>query len=147
MAGVIRIHKPQFLLFLTGVILLLLAVKQMPGFVTAGPPLPLDNRPALLFFNSEEGCECVLDFYALADTVVDGWAADARGNIPIHRILVEERPDLERRYKVDRPPELLLLDGRGEVVWRDRGVASNPQVFELGTCVEAIQTLALVPAP
>jgi hypothetical protein len=75
MAGLIRIHKPQLWLFLAGVILLLLAAKQMPGFITAGPPLPLDNRPALLFFNSEEGCECVLDFYVLADTVVDGWPA------------------------------------------------------------------------
>jgi hypothetical protein len=147
MAGVIRIHKPQLWLFLTGVILLLLALKQMPSFVTAGPPLPLDNRPALLFFNSEEGCECVLDLYVLADTVVDGWPAGARGNIPVHRILVEERPDLQRRYKVARPPELLLLDGGGDVVWRDRGVASNPRVFKLEACVDAIQTLALAPVP
>jgi hypothetical protein len=147
MAGLIRIHKPQLWLFLAGVILLLLALKQMPGFVTTGSPLPLDNRPALLFFNSEEGCECVLDFYALADTVVDGWPADSRADIPVHRILVEERPDLQRRYKVQRAPELLLLDGSGEVVWRDRGVASNPQVFKLAACGEAIQTLALASVP
>jgi hypothetical protein len=147
MAGLIRIHKPQLWLFLAGVILLLLAAKQMPGFITAGPPLPLDNRPALLFFNSEEGCECVLDFYVLADKVVDGWPLGARENIPVHRILVEERPDLQRRYQVARPPELLLLDGSGDVVWRDRGVASNPQVFKFEACGEAIQTLALTAVP
>lgn len=147
MAGVIRIHKPQLWLFLAGAILLLLGLKQAPGLLPAGPPLELGSRPALLFFNSEEGCECVLDFYALADTVVERWPADARGNVPVQRILVEERPDLQRRYQVERPPELLLLDGSGDVVWRDRGVASNPQVFKLGACGEAIQTLALASAP
>ena len=145
MAGLIRIRKPQLWLMLVGAILLLLGLKTMPGLVAAGPPLRLDNRPALLFFNSEEGCECVLDFYVLADSVMNGWPGDPRGNIPVHRILLEERPDLQRQYKIDRAPTLILLDAEGREVWRDRGVASNPQVFKLEACEEAIQRLILSP--
>lgn len=147
MVGVIRFHKPRLWLFLAGAILLLLGLKQLPGFLPAGPALELGNRPALLFFNSEEGCECVLDFYKLADAVMDGWPADSRANIPVYRILVEERPDLQRRYQVERPPGLVLLDGSGDVVWRDLGVASNPQVFKLASCVEAIETAGLASSP
>ncbi|MFW5943449.1 MAG: TlpA family protein disulfide reductase [Chloroflexota bacterium] len=145
MAGVIRVHKPQLWLLLGGAILLLLGLKAMPGFVAAGPPLELDNRPAFLFFNSEEGCDCVIEFYEKADAVMAAWPSDAREDIPVHRILLEERPDLQRQYKVDRPPTLILLDAEGREIWRDRGVASNPQVFKLEACAQAIQALNLPP--
>lgn len=147
MAGLIRVHKPQLWLMLGGAILLLLGLKTMPGLSAAGPPLDLGNPPALLFFNSEEGCECVLDFYKLADTVVDAWPSGAGKDIPVHRVLLEERPDLQRQYKIDRAPTLILLDAKGREVWRDRGVASNPQVFKLEACEEAIQRLMLSPQP
>lgn len=147
MAGVIRVHKLHLWLFLGGAILLVLGLKTMPGFVAAGPPLELDNRPALLFFNSEEGCECVLDFYEQADAVIAAWPAGVRQNVPVHRILLEERADLQRQYKVDRPPILILLDVEGRERWRDRGVASNPQVFKLEACEETIEKLGLAAVP
>ena len=141
MAGLIRIHKPHLWLFLAGAVLLLLGLKGMPGTVTSGPPLELGNQPALLFFNSEEGCECVLVFYEKADEVMAAWPADVRHNVAVHRILIEERPDLQRQYKIDRAPALLLLDSQGREVWRDRGVASNPQVFKLEECSRQIGQL------
>lgn len=147
MAGVIHVHKPQIWLFLGGAILLLLGLKSMPGLVAAGPPLELGNRPALLFFNSEEGCDCVLEFYEKADAVMATWSSEAREDIPVHRILLEERPDLQRQHKIDRAPTLILLDAEGREVWRDRGVASNPKVFKLEACVEAIEKLELAAVP
>jgi hypothetical protein len=147
MAGLIRFHKPQLWLLLGGAVLLLIGLKSMPGFVATGPPLELANRPALLFFNSEEGCECVLEFYAQADAIMEVWSPGRDRDLAIHRLLLEERPDLQRKYKVDRAPTLILLDAAGREVWRDRGVASNPMVFKLEACESALRRLGLAAIP
>lgn len=56
-------------------------------------------------------------------------------NITVHRLVLDERPDLQRSYDIQRAP-MLLLDANGQVIWREWGVASNPNVFDL-TKVEA----------
>jgi hypothetical protein len=147
MAGMIRVQKPRLWLLLIGAIVLMLGLKEMQGLVAAGPALALNGQPALLLFNSEEGCECVQVFYRQADSVIAEWPAAARADVPVHRILLEERPDLRRRYHIERAPTLVLLDTDGQEVWRDRGVASNPQVFRLEGCAQAIQALEMVTAP
>lgn len=142
MAGVIEIHKPRVWFALLGAIVLLLGVKVgRPLLIPAGPPIELNNQPALLFFNNDEGCECVLPLYATADAVVAAWPPDRRAYIPLHRIVLDERPDLQRRYDIRRAPMLLLLDASGQVVWREWGVASNPDVLDLAAVEERIAQL------
>ncbi|MBE2221123.1 MAG: hypothetical protein IAF02_06260 [Anaerolineae bacterium] len=137
MAGVIQVHKPQVWLLLVGTIMLLLGVKvARPFLIAADSSIELNNQPALLFFNNEEGCECVIELYQKADAVIAAWPAENRAHIAVHRLVLDERPDLQRSYDIQRAPMLLLLDANGQVIWREWGVASNPNVFDL-TKVEA----------
>jgi hypothetical protein len=132
MAGVIQIHKPRIWLLLAGAIFLLISYKEVrPLLLPSGPPLDLNNQPALLFFNNEEGCECVIELYQKADAVMAAWPVENRAGIPVQRIILDERPDLQRQYEIQRAPMLLLLDTHGQEIWREWGVASNPNVFDL----------------
>lgn len=142
MAGLIEIHKPRVWFALLGAIVVLLGVKVgRPLLTPAGPPIELNNQPALLFFNNDEGCECVLPLYARADSAIAAWMAAQRSQVPVQRILLYQRPDLQRRYKVERAPMLVLLDAKGQIVWREWGVASNPTVFNLERVEEKIRLL------
>ncbi len=138
----IQVRKPKVWLALLGAIVLLLGVKVgRPLFTPAGPPIVLNNQPALLFFNNDEGCECVLPLYARADSVIAAWTPEQRNQVPVQRILLYQRPDLQRRYKVERAPMLVLLDAKGQIVWREWGVASSPTVFNLERVEEKIRLL------
>ena len=133
----IKIRKPYIWLLLTATIVCVLGLKEIrPYFFTVSPPLDLDGQPALLFFNNEEGCECIRPLYTKADEIISDWPSDNRSQIPVYRIILDQRPDLQRQYDIERAPMLLLLDANGQVVWRERGVASNPKIFDL-TRVEA----------
>jgi hypothetical protein len=132
MAGLIQVRKPHvWLLLAVGIFLLTSYKEARPLLFSGGPPLDLNNQPVLLFFNNDDGCECVVPLYQKADAVVAAWPAANRGNIPVRRIVLDERPDLQRAYNIQRAPMLLLLDAQGREVWRGWGVASNPQVFNL----------------
>ena len=138
----IQVHKLRIWLLVFGAIVLLLGVKVgRPYLFPAGPPLELNNQPALLFFNNEEGCECVLPLYAKADDVIAAWISEERAPIPVHRLILDERPDLQRQYDIERAPMLALLDASGQVVWRQWGVASNPDVFDLAEVETQISLL------
>ena len=132
MASLIQLHKPRVWLLLAGAIFLLLSYKEArPLLLPGGPPLDLNNQPTLLFFNNEEGCECVIELYQKADAVIADWPVENRAHIAVHRIVLDERPDLQRSYDIQRAQMLLLLDAHGQEVWREWGVASNPNVFDL----------------
>lgn len=143
MAGLIQLHKPHIWLLLAGAIVLLMGVKMGRPFLTpAGPPIELNNQPALLFFNNDEGCECVMPLYQKADAVIAAWPPEQRAQVPVYRVVLDDHPDLQRQYDIERAPMLLLLDANGQVVWREWGVASSPNVFDLAR-VEAKISLLL----
>lgn len=143
MAGLIQVHKPQVWFWLAGAIVLLMGVKVgRPFLLPAAPPIELNNQPALIFFNNDEGCECVIPLYQKADAVIAAWPPEQRAQIPVHRVVLDERPDLQRQYDVERAPMLLLLDTDGQVVWREWGVASNPNVFDLAEVETQISLMA-----
>ncbi len=142
MAGLVEIHKPRIWFALLGAVVLLLGLKLgRPLFILAGPPIELNNQPVLLFFNNDEGCECVLPLYARADKAIAAWPLEQRRQVPVQRILLYQRPDLQHRYKVERAPMLVLLDAKGQIVWREWGVASSPTVFNLERMQEKIGLL------
>jgi len=142
MAGMIQVHKPRVWLLLFGAVATLWGVKTIQSsFLTVGPTLILAGQPALLFFNNEEGCDCVLPLYARADEVIAAWLPEQRAQVDVDRIILDERPDLAQHYNVERAPMLLLLDTNDHVVWREWGVASNPDVFDLPVVEEQIHLL------
>lgn len=138
----IQVHKPRVWLLLFVAVAVVLGVKSAKGsLVPAGPPLIMGGQPLLLFFNNEEGCECVLPLYARADEVIAAWQPDLLSQVDIRRVILDERPDLQRQYDVQRAPMLLLLDAGGQVIWREWGVASNPDVFDLAAIEEQVSLL------
>lgn len=145
MAGLIQVQKPRVWFLLAGAIVLLMGVKVgRPFLLQAGPPIELNNQPALLFFNNDEGCECVIPLYQKADAVIAAWPPARRAQVPLHRVVLDERPDLQRQYDIERAPMLLLLDANGQVVWREWGVASSPNVFDLARVETKISLLLSV---
>ena len=115
-----------------GALLTVLAAKaaQM-GWLAARPPLELGGQPALLFFNSQRGCECALVVYRSAEAQVAAWPAAARAGVAIVPIDVDRRPDRARQYQVVRAPTLLLLDGQGVEIWRQDESVSDEAPLDL----------------
>lgn len=111
------------------------------GWLAAHPPLDLHGRPAVLFFNSERGCECALVVYRNAEAQVAAWPEAARARIALHRLDLDRRPDLARQYGVVRAPTLLLLNESGLVVWRQDESLSDEVPLDLGRLDAQIQAL------
>ena len=114
------------------------------GWFAPRPPLELGGKPALLFFNNDRGCECVLVIYQRADAQIANWSAADRQNVPLHRINLKQRPDLGKQYNIYRAPTLLLLDGAGRELWRQDEIISDQHIFDLQQFEEMI---AVLPKP
>lgn len=143
MAGLIRFHKPWVWAALLAAVVLVAGVKELrPVLFGGGPHLALNDQPSILFFNNDEGCECIVPLYQKADAVIAAWPAERRGNLTVRRIVLDDRPDLQRQYDIERAPMLLLMDGNGRELWREWGVASNPEVFDLGEVESRIAALS-----
>jgi len=111
------------------------------GWFAPRPPLELGGRPALLFFNNDRGCECVLVVYQRADAQIANWSPADRGDVPLHRINLEQRPDMARQHHIVRAPTLLLLDGEGKEIWRQDEITSDWRIFDLERFEEEILVL------
>lgn len=113
------------------------------GWFARQQSLELNGQPALLFFNLSRGCECQLVVARNADAQVAAWPETSRAGIPIHAYALERRRDLARQYQVIRAPALLLVDGSGEVVWRQDGaISSDLYPFELNQFEAQIRILS-----
>lgn len=67
-----------------------------------------------------------------ADAQVAAWPDTYRAGVAIYSISLERRRDLAGQYQVIRAPALLLLNGTGEVVWRQDGaISSDLNPFDL----------------
>ena len=97
------------------------------GWFTPHPPLELDGEPALLFFNKLRGCECELFVYNNAEVQMNSWNASVR----VIRIDLDRRPDLARKYEVVRAPSLVLLNAKGQIVWRQDEALSDESPLDL----------------
>ena len=134
-------RKWIWLIVATAVLVVLGAKAIQQGWLTARPPLELNDKPAILFFNNEKGCDCVLAIYRRADGQIAAWPAESRHGVPLHRIHLEQRPDLGKRYQIVRAPTLLLLDAGGNEVWRQDEVTSDWRIFDLETAEAQIVSL------
>ncbi len=108
-----------------------------PGWFAPRPPLDLDGKPVLLFFNKVRGCECELFVYNNADAQMDIWNAPVR----VIKISMDRRPDLARQYEVIRAPTLLLLDAQGQVYWNHNEGLSDESPLDLDQAERQIEAL------
>lgn len=109
------------------------------GWFTPRPPLNLDAKPALLFFNKSRGCECELLVYNNANSQMDLWKTSMR----VIRIDMDHRPDLVRQYGVIRAPSLILVNAEGRVGWRQDEGLSDEMPLDLDHVegqIEALRT-------
>lgn len=111
------------------------------GWFALRPPLELNGKPVLLFFNKARGCECELFVYNHANTQVDDWIAPLR----VIHIDLDHRPDLARQYGVIRAPTLVLLDAEGQAVWMQDEGLSDESPLDLEQAERQIETLTVDP--
>lgn len=130
-----------WILFLASLTLTLSLKAVSEGWFAPRPPLDLDGKPALLFFNKARGCECELLVYNNANAQVDEWTAPLR----VIRIDMDRRPDLARDYNIIRAPALVLVNADGQVVWRQDEGLSDESPLDLNQAERQIEALTFNP--
>jgi hypothetical protein len=104
---------------LIGLILIMLGIKYLPFLLAfAGQQSSMNDQPVILFFNVDEPCECMVELTQRAEQQMANWPVERQGGIPVMRIAMEQRKDLELRYSVFRAPCLVLVDAHNQIVWR-----------------------------
>lgn len=129
---------------LFGLILIVISLKYFPLFLAVvNQENQRANGPVILFFNDAEPCECMQELVAQADEQIANWPAESRANIPIVRIGMKQRTDLEVEYKIFRAPCLVLIDQQNQVVWRQDYPLIKDGPFRLPELEAAISNLDL----
>jgi hypothetical protein len=127
---------------LIGLILIVLGIKYMPFLLAfAGQQSSMNDKPVILFFNVDEPCECMVEMTQRAEQQMANWPVERRGGIPVMRIAMEERKDLEVKYRVFRAPCLVLVDAQGQIVWRQDYPLIEGGPFKLDELEAAITEL------
>lgn len=111
------------------------------GWFTPRPPLDLDGKPALLFFNKARGCECEMLVYNNANVQMDDWTAPLR----VIRIDMDRRPDLARDFNIIRAPALVLVNAEGQAVWRQDEGLSDESPLDLNQAERQIEAVTVNP--
>jgi hypothetical protein len=111
------------------------------GWFEPRTPLPLDGKPALVFFTLGAGCECQMSVVRAAEAQLDGWDVPAETGIPLLRVDFSRRPDLAKQYRIIRAPALALLDADGQVVWKQDLGRSDTQPLDLAEAARQMETL------
>jgi hypothetical protein len=128
---------------LVGLILIVLGIKYMPGFLQAGnQQAGMGNRPVVLFFSVDDPCECMVELTQQAELQIANWSVEQRGGLSVVRIPMDQRTDLEAKYKVFRAPCLVLVDAQDEVLWRQDYPLIENGPFKLNELEAAIAELA-----
>jgi hypothetical protein len=128
---------------LVGLILIVLGIKYMPGFLQAGnQQVGMGNRPVVLFFSVDDPCECMVELTQQAELQIANWSVEQRGGLSVVRIPMDQRTDLEAKYKVFRAPCLVLVDAQDEVLWRQDYPLIENGPFKLNELEAAIAELA-----
>jgi hypothetical protein len=130
-------RKVFWTIFLASLILTFGLKAVQLGWFAPRPPLELDGKPVLLFFNKSRGCECELLVYNNANAQMDEWTAPVR----LISIDMDRRPDLARDYNIIRAPALVLLDAAGQAVWKQNDSLSDESPLDLNQAEGQIEAM------
>ena len=104
---------------LVGLILIVLGIKYLPFLLAfAGQQSNMNDKPVILFFSVDEPCECMVELTQHAEQQIANWPVERRAGIPVMRVAMEQRKDLEMKYRVFRAPCLVLVDVQDQITWR-----------------------------
>ena len=127
---------------LIGLILIVLGIKYMPFLLAfAGQQSSMNDKPVILFFSVDKPCECMVELTQRAEQQIANWPVERQGGIPVMRITMEQRKDLEMKYGVFRAPCLVLLDAQDQIVWRQDYPMIEGGPFKLEELEAAIAAL------
>jgi len=140
-------HKGKALLLgFVGLVLIVIGIKYLPVFLTmADQEATIGDKPVILFFNLDEPCECMVELTQQADKQITNWPVERRGGIPVVRIGMDQRPDLEVKYKIFRAPCLVLVNDQDQVDWRQDYPLIEGGPFELEELEAAIAQFRPMP--
>jgi hypothetical protein len=137
-------RRKAIFLAVLGLILIVIGLKSLPVLLSfASQQAGMSEKPVILFFNEDEPCECMVELTERADQQIANWPVEQRGSIPIVRIGMRQRQDLEAKYKVFRAPCLVLVDDRDQVAWRQDYPLIEGGPFELDELEAAIAELKI----
>jgi hypothetical protein len=104
---------------LLGLILIVSGIKfALKIAPSASQPFDLEGKPVIFFFSIDDPCECMVDLTQRAESQIASWSVEQRGGVQLVRFPIQQRRDLEARYKVFRAPSLILVDAQNQVIWR-----------------------------
>lgn len=111
--------RKAILLGVLGLILITVGIKYLPYFLAAAnQQTEIMDKPVILFFNVDEPCECLVELTQSAEQQMENWLGERQGGIPVVRIPLHMRDDLEVKYKIYRAPCLVLINDQDQVAWR-----------------------------
>lgn len=112
-------RRNAVLLGFLGLVLIVLGVKYLPVLLAAAAQQQdMGSKPFILFFNVEDPCECMVELTQRAETQIANWPVERRTGVGLLHLAIDERRDLEAKYKVFRAPCLVLVGANGNVLWR-----------------------------
>ena len=115
-----------------GLILIVISLKYLPVLLSfASQQAEITDKPVILFFNEDEPCECMVELTERAEQQMASWPLEQRGGIPVVRIGMRQRQDLEAKYKVFRAPCLVLVNAQDQIAWRQDYPLIEGGPFEL----------------
>ncbi len=93
------------------------------GWLQSTPTLDLHHQPAILvFLKFRYACDCEQIVNDNARRQLAVWSVEDRGGVQLHLVDVSLQAQAAQQYKVFRTPSLVLVNERGEIVWRQDGV-------------------------
>jgi len=124
------------------VVLAVLAIKSFnDGWFEPKIPLELNGQPALVFFTLGRGCDCQMTVIRSAEAQLASWKIPDETGVLLLRVDFSRRPDLARQYSVARAPALVLLDGLGQVVWKQDLGLSDEAPLDLEQAKDQVELL------
>lgn len=135
--------RNTILLALAGLILIALSIRTMPYFLAFANQEAQRSRGAMiLFFNDGDPCECMQELVQQADDQIERWTTTSDPGLPVVHIAMQQRTDLEAKYKIFRAPSLVLVDEQDQVIWRQDYPLMEGEPFKLQDLENAIRKLS-----
>ena len=134
-------QKTTLIVVLT-LILIVIGLKGIPLFLqVVSQQSDLMNKPALIFFNVDDPCDCMIELTQKADLQMETWQNENQSKLPVIRVAMDNRQDLEAKYQVFRAPSLVLVDADDQIVWRQDYPLIEGGLFKLDELNNAIENL------
>lgn len=133
-------HKRKALwLGFVGLLLIVLGVKYLPVlFTLASQENQMKENAVILFFSLDDPCDCMDELTQRAEQQIANWPVERYAGLSLLRIPMDQRRDLEAKYRVYSAPSLLLVDAEDQVLWRQDNLMILDGPFKLEALEAAI---------